>query len=361
MSWDFDSFNESGFDGFIDSGFDARGGSMARLWKINPADGTTIWAADWPEHDGSIDFVFVTSTRVYAVLQAGASSVLVKVLSADGIPISTNTYSIPSDKWISYSIMPHVPTGHFVWLHTEGFGQFKTWVCRMNPDTGGFAANVLTPLATQPLRYTATNSGDLVSLNTLAFFPPYNSRQVINASTGALSFPNGPFNAADFVWRDTSQVRTPLISGASNGVPFNNVIDGVLTYSGYDAGPYYGSVSLYGQQLQVGNQAVPATSQNASYAAATISFKTKVRKIGGWLALASDSTVAPTLAASGDGVFVGTGYSRSGVAYSRLEMLKESDGSKLWTKDFASIATPPFAMSIGPDGMLYCATQRAPS
>lgn len=360
MSWDFDSFNESGFNGFIDSGYDARAGGKAVIWKIDPADGTTIWAADWPALTSTISLLFVTSTHVIAVWQKSLTVLSIKTFTVAGLLVDEYDLTLPSSRLTN--VLGHVPTGHIMWVRgTLDAATFERY------DAIGKAYALQLALPAIPGNpgvaiATSSASGDIVSLNTnFALNPPDANRIVISGQTGALSQVAAGGATSEIAFRIDSQASTPFASRAIN------TEYGVATYNGYNISGFTTVNALYGESDFGGlRQSAPATYSNTTYAASRnfdgdpfFALKSKVRKIGGWASYASDSTSTITLAASAAGVFVGTGYNRGGVVYGRIELLKSDDGSKVWAKTFGDISGAPYATSVSADGYLYAATTRA--
>jgi len=351
MSWDFDSFNESGFNGFIDSGFDARGGTKAVIWKISPSDGSTIWASDWTDiatFTSPIPLLAVTSTHVIAVyLSANLLTMFIKTLTIDGLPV--DAYTLTSTTGFSRQVMLHVPTGHLMWISGSN-------LYRYNPIAKTYALNgvvITTPFGGASGRnFTSTANGDIVWANALTNGVPEANRFINSGQTGASSQIAAGGNIAERLWRSNSQASTGLASASVNTA---NADKGFATYAGYNIANF---TSIQSLATLSGNYIVPCVSGSDVYDVVFATLTTYVLKAGGWTIQTPptpyNETFPPSSAASPDAVFVGTGG-----ATPQIGAFASNDGAGVWTKTFNGIARAPFQMTIGPDGALYAATDRA--
>lgn len=352
MSWDFDSFNESGFDGFIDSGFDARGGSKAVLWKIDPENGSTIWSADWTEiasFTSPIVLLAVTQAHVIAVyLSANSLTMFIKTLTLDGLPV--DAYTLTSSTAFSRNVMLHVPTGHLMWVASSKLYRF-------DPIAKTYALNGVAVTPPFGLRnVTSTSSGDIVWTNAQTNGFPDANRLVVSGQTGASSQIAAGGNIAERSWRSNSQASTGLASTAVNTA---NAEDGVATHAGYNVS---GFATMDDVMTLSGQIAAPcvggASTYGMAYGPQAILRNVYVRKIGGWTIQPFQAGYSDTfpgcMAASTDTVFVGTGGS-----VSRLDAFAADDGGDVWSKTFNETLNAPFQMTVGTDDALYVATNRA--
>lgn len=352
MSWDFDSFNESGFNGFIDSGFDARGGAVAVLWKLSPEDGSTIWASDWTEiasFTSPIPLLAVTQTHVIAVyFSANLLTMFIKTVTIDGLPV--DAYALTSPTGFSRQVMLHVPTGHLMWVVGSN-------LYRYDPIAKTYALNgaaITTPAGLR--NFTCSPSGDIVWANAQAGGFPDANRFIVNGQTGASSQIAAGGNTGERAWRSSSQASTGLASTATNTLNFDN---GIATYAGYNIS---GFTSMQDVMTLTGRLMVPCVSGSTTYAVALgpqgILRNVYVRKVGGWtvqpLQANYSDTFPGSMAASSNTVFVGT----AGTA-SRIDAFASEDGASVWSKTFNGTLSPAHQMVVGSDGALYVATSRA--